>query len=241
MYLRYEETGEFTFPPTLQEVTGGVFCTSSGLAQSSPVITAMGLTTIGSDSSDPSFQGIGLVVVDYPNLTTMNFPNLTSIGSDFIIARNPVFQQINGFQALRTVSGNLDITGDISTLLFPNLMNVHGNIHVVSSMPGFPCSGLNSQVQYTGGYQCIGAVPNPQPLSLDQLKTNVTFTSANSSVSTTSTSPTSTQTSSATSSAGGTSGTSTLSISEGTFSAKRVLTMEGVVALLLVVAGLVLQ
>ena len=79
-------------PPSLVIVTGGLFCTGTGLNYSTTTIEADGLSGIGSDENDTSIQEIGLVISDYTQLTTLNFPRLTGIGSNFVLARNPLLR-----------------------------------------------------------------------------------------------------------------------------------------------------
>ena len=110
-----------TLPPNLHTVTGGLFCSGASLTYLTDTIIALGLGTIGSDHSDNSINGIGLVISDYSNLATLKFPNLTTIGSNFVVARNSLLNNIDGFQAVQTVSGNLDITGNFDTFTLPSV------------------------------------------------------------------------------------------------------------------------
>lgn len=124
--------------------------------------------------TDSSVRGVGLVISDYQNLTKMNFPNLTSIGSNFIIARNSNASTIDGFQSLQSVAGNLDITGDFDTLAFPNLVHVAGDFNVQSSSKNFQCPPINRvEVVHGSKFMCAGNVGNPEPLPDDNSTTHV--------------------------------------------------------------------
>ena len=164
-----------TLPPSLHTVTGGLFCSGASLTYLTDTIVAISLSRIGSDQSDNSINGVGLVISDYSHLTTLNFPNLTFIGSDFVLARNPVLQNIDGFGAVKTVNGNLDMTGDFDTLSLPNLTFVEGNFNVESSSKTFQCPAIDRTVVHGANFVCVGNVANPQPLVIDNSTTNSTL------------------------------------------------------------------
>jgi hypothetical protein len=136
------------------------------------VIDAAGLQTIASDQSDNSISGAGLVITDYQILRTLNFPNLTSIGSNFIIARNPNASIIDGFLSLTSVAGNLDITGNFDTLALSNLGHVGGDFNVQSSSKEFKCPQINRTAIQGSIFVCAGNVPNPKPLLADNSTSN---------------------------------------------------------------------
>jgi len=105
----------------------------------------------------------------------LNFPNLTTIGSNFVLARNSVLQNIDGFQAVENVNGNLDMTGDFDTLSLPHLRFVEGDFNVESSSKTFQCPAINKTVIHGANYVCAGSVANPQPLDVDNSTTNSTL------------------------------------------------------------------
>ena len=163
-----------TLPPSLHTVTGGLFCSGASLTYLTDTIVALGLGTIASDKSDNSLKDVGLVISDYLHLTTLNFPNLTTIGSNFVLARNPLLQTINGFEDIQRINGNIDMTGNFDNVSLPNLKSVEGNFNVESSSPTFVCPDINKTAIHGTIFICTGDVANPQPLSVDNSTTNAT-------------------------------------------------------------------
>jgi hypothetical protein len=156
------------------------------LDYSPTVIDAQGLQQIASDQTDNSFSGAGLIITDYQILTTINFPNLTYIGSNFVIARNPNASAIDGFLALQNVAGNLDITGNFDTLSLSNLGHVGGDFNVQSSSKEFKCPQINRTSIQGSTFVCAGSVADPQPLGVDNSTANGNATVTSSTTSTSS-------------------------------------------------------
>jgi hypothetical protein len=169
----WEDLDTITLPPSLQAVTGGLFCSGASLNYTPDTIEATGLISVASNRSDPSIGGIGLVISDYQNLTTLNFPSLTSVGSNFVLARNELLDIIEGFSNLGRVGGNLDITGNFSSLEFPSLTSVGGNLNVESSNSSFECPSISRSI-VNGTFVCKGDVTSPQPLVADNATTDIT-------------------------------------------------------------------
>jgi hypothetical protein len=128
---------------------------------------------VGLDKADTSTTGVGVVISDYDALTTVSFPNLTTVGSNLVLIGNPLVTNVNGFNSLVAVSGNVDITGNFHTLEFPNLAVVNGSFNVQSSAENFTCPDF-SNVSVKGSFACAGNVANPQPLIGDNSTTNPT-------------------------------------------------------------------
>jgi hypothetical protein len=127
-------------PSTLHTITGGLVCNGSGLEYDTDAISAPALMIVASNLNDTSsIANQGLVISDYKSLTSISFPNLVSIGSRFVLARNSLLREIDGFQSLTQVAGDLDITGNFFTLDFPSLTTVAGNIDIESSADNFTC------------------------------------------------------------------------------------------------------
>ena len=212
--LHLQIQGDNTTEPTLQlselltTVTGGLLCSGMAVNYSPNAIEALGLNRIASDQSDSSNQNTGLVISDYQNLTTLKFPSLTYIGSNFVIARNPNTSAIEGFQSLITVAGNLDITGTFDSFALPNIAFVGGNFNVQSSSKIFQCPDINRTVVHGTKFVCAGNVTNPQPLVADNSTTNTTI-------------PTITSSSAPSSTRGGTAASSSHSGSSGSASRMR--------------------
>jgi len=64
-------------------------------------LTAPNLTTIGG----------GLAIVSNAKLNKIDFPKFTTLGSGLQIANNTKLKEIDGFEALKTIEGNVDMFG----------------------------------------------------------------------------------------------------------------------------------
>jgi len=201
---------DLTLPPTLQHLTGGCLCTGGNGAYEVDSISANGLQTVATDKSDNSTDGIGLVISDYQTLTSLSFPNLTTIGSNFVLHGNPSVSNVNGFNSLNAVSGNVDITGNFATLDFPSLAVVNGSFNVQSTASNFTCPDF-SHVAIKGSFMCAGGVSNPQALTVDN---STTSSSSLANLTTVSVSPSASATG-ASSSTSGVASASTTAASEG--------------------------
>ena len=190
-------------PSALQSITGTLYCSGQGLDQTTDSIEGNSLSTVASDQTD-SGTTVGFEIVDYPALSLLSFPRLNTVGSSFVIARNQQLTTIE-FPSLTSVNGNVDITGSFQSVNMAALGLVKGNINLQSSYPNFVCPSFNN-ITITGTYSCAVNVANPQPLPADNSSTIPTSMSA--SATTTSSSPTVT---SPTSSSTGTSTTSSAS------------------------------
>jgi hypothetical protein len=92
-------TGTLTLPSSLQTITGGLFCNGTGADYPTEQIQAMGLTSVLSNDTS-AISSSGLVFSDYSDLTNLLFPNLTTIGSNFVVVRNPALYQLDGFDGI---------------------------------------------------------------------------------------------------------------------------------------------
>ena len=148
------------FPPSLHTVTGGFVCNASGLTSSPSTIRATGLNTVLSSPNETSaLSGQGMVITNYPALTSIEFPNLTTIGSNFVLTENPKLQVINGINSMAQIYGNLKILGNFSTLQLPNLTTIRGDVDIESSATDFVCpiSSIKDQVTAQGhSFVCTG-------------------------------------------------------------------------------------
>lgn len=155
-------------PSTLSSIVGSVFCSGAGVNWTLNSITAQGLNAVAAEPS--SFPTTGFVISDYVNLTKLSFPNLGTVGSNFILLRNPLLTIIDGFDSLTTVHGNLDITGNFDSLELARLAAVNGSINIQTTSSKFVCPDF-SNVSVIGNINCQGKVADPQPLINDNSTT----------------------------------------------------------------------
>jgi hypothetical protein len=137
---------------------------------------APGLSSIGTmlDGTAPN-DLIGILQLwVLPSLTTISFPNLTILGSQFQLANCSSLEAINGFPRLSRIGGSLNLLGNFSSISFPSLEYVGGNVMIVSSDPAFNCplQGLESAGGIKGRVVC-GASGNTSATSTAPLP-NVT-------------------------------------------------------------------
>jgi hypothetical protein len=183
----------------MSSVSGGLFCSGSALNYSTSAISALGLTAVSLNSQDAAGNVVDFVIADYDNLTSLSFPKLAEIGSNFVLTRNPMMRELNGFEALARITGNLDITGSFDTLSLPNLQLVSGSVNIQTTSSNFTCP-ISNQGMVQGNFVCRGNVANPQPLSngttvpLNQTTTQVGPTSTSISSTSTSTASSTSQT-----------------------------------------------
>ncbi len=135
-------------------------------------ITAQGLNAVASQPQASTLPTSGFVISDYVNLTRLSFPNLTTVGSNVILLRNPLLKIIDGFGSLTTVHGNLDITGNFDSLELTRLAAVNGSINIQTTSTSFVCPDF-SNVSVIGNVNCQGKVADPQPLSNDNSPTSL--------------------------------------------------------------------
>lgn len=196
LYLQAQwDTNALALPPSLHTITGGLICNGSGSNPSANTITAIGLTVIASNDSS-AISKLGFLVTDYTNITGLSFPNLNTVSSSFLVAGNPRLADIDGFQSLGQVGGNLTIKGDFYTVDLPSLTSVNGNVDVETSADNFTCP-ISPQVQssvaaHSGSFVCAGNMKQANP----------TLSLGTSSISASGNSPSSTSSSSASSSSG---------------------------------------
>ena len=166
------EYNNITMPPRLGAITGGLYCSGGNNDTTTNLISAVALASIATVPDEASTGRVGFVIVDYPSLSTLSFPDLTTVGSEFVIARNPKLVNI-GFDNLKSVTGNVDITGNFEVLQLPALEAVNGDINIQTSSASFVCP-LFANVSIVGLYACSVGVNDPQPLAADDYSTNPT-------------------------------------------------------------------
>lgn len=164
-------------PNILTTVTGNLFCSGAGVNWSINAISALSLNSVAASTSAlTTLQGF--VISDYFNLTQISFPNLTTVGSNVILARNPLVKAIDGLKALSQINGNLDLTGNFDVLDLTGLKSVSGSINIQTTSMSFACPDFGN-VTVKGKISCSGNVANPQPLTNDNSLTvplNITST-----------------------------------------------------------------
>ena len=181
LYLHTSTDAEYdniTIPVALNDITGGLYCSGGGTDSTTDTIIGRRMINIASDPTEPTTGHVGFVIVDYPTLSSLMFPDLAVVGSDFIIARNPKLTTIE-FPSLKSVTGNVDITGDFHTLDLPSLSLVNGSLNLQTSSSNFACPQFGD-VEIRGSYACSVGVSNPQPLTVDNSSTNPTPVNASS-------------------------------------------------------------
>ena len=145
-------------PETLQTVTGAVVCNASELVSSPYSIKATGLRTVlASPNETSAVSRSGMVISDYSVLKSLYFPSLRTIGSNFVLTGNPDLRNINGFDSIAEINGNLTIIGNFTSLYLPSLIAVGGNVDIESSADGFvwPVMRLQSSVEsHRGKFVC---------------------------------------------------------------------------------------
>jgi len=159
-----------TMPSSLGAITGGLFCTGDSTDSATNFILAQSLASVAPILTDQTIGKVGFVIVDYPDLSSLSFPQLAAVGSDFIIARNPKLAIIE-FPDLTSVRGNVDITGDFQSLNLPALSYVGGNVNIQTSSASFVCP-IFRNTSILGSYLCTVGLNNPQPLPADNSSTN---------------------------------------------------------------------
>jgi hypothetical protein len=127
--------------------------------------SAPGVQSVGLGSSSPSNQN-SLSMLNNAVLATVDFPSLEAIGGSLVIANNSALSDINGFPALASVGGNVDLTGDFDSVSLPALDRVGGGVNIQSSNPDFQCPSSISSDRTNGvingkGFVCVGDIKNP--------------------------------------------------------------------------------
>jgi hypothetical protein len=168
------DVDDIIIPDSVKAITGGLYCSGAAANYSTDTIKGDSVSSIAGDSKDTSIGQIGMVISDYVALATFSFPSLQSVGSNLVLARNPVLTTIDGLQSLGFVNGNLDITGSFDTLLLPALAKVNGKINIQTNSSSFVCPSF-SNVTVQGSITCLSKIVNPQPLSADNATTNTTL------------------------------------------------------------------
>ncbi|KAK6535805.1 hypothetical protein TWF281_000056 [Arthrobotrys megalospora] len=101
------------------------------------------------------------ILRDLEKLFKLDLPALETIQGKLEFFGNALLKDISGFEALRSVSGDITLNGPISSLTLPRLANVDGNFTIVSSAP-FNCTPWNEKQINTrfvkGDYSCDGRI-----------------------------------------------------------------------------------
>lgn len=108
----------------------------------------------------------GIVIVDNAELTSISMPLLTTINGrngTYQIANNTELRSIDGFGALSNVNGDLDFSGNFTSVVLPGLRNVNGAMNVQTSA-NFDCAPIqefadNQTVK--GELTCAGQQSTP--------------------------------------------------------------------------------
>lgn len=151
-------------------ILGALYITSSD--DNSPIteIIANDLSFVGSSNSiDLPQTDIGLSIIGFPSLQNLGFPDLEIIGGSLNISLNPDLPLVN-LSALQSVGGDLDLTGNFTKILWPNLRRVNGSALVESTYASINCGyrlgDVLRGVSVVGSSTCFAGVENPRPWPL---------------------------------------------------------------------------
>ena len=154
-------------PSGLQTISGSLIFDGQSTA-STASISAPGLSSVGSTQSTGA-QGLsdlvtnsGLVIGNFPSLTSFSFPNLATIQSNFVVENNPLVSAIN-MPDLSTVGGNLDLTGNFNSVQLPALTGVDGGVNVETTSANFQCPNNIRGSTKGSTFSCEGNVTHPVP------------------------------------------------------------------------------
>ncbi|GMG22062.1 unnamed protein product [Ambrosiozyma monospora] len=108
-----------------------------------------GLTKVGGD----------LTMSDNDDLTSIDFESLESIGGGFVVTNNTKLQSVDTFDNLKTVTGAVLLTGDLSNVSLPSLKSVRGAFSLNSdgSADCTPFDELHDSGNIQGEYLCKAA------------------------------------------------------------------------------------
>ena len=169
----------------IQTITGALYITSTD--NNSPIteIIANSLISVGSSNSTSFPQtDIGLSIIGFPSLQNLSFPLLQTISGSLNISLNPDLPLVS-LSALQSVGGDLDLTGNFTKILWPNLVLVNGTALVESTYASINCGRKLGQlfrdVTVEGAMTCFAGVeyPSPWPLPSYSPQVNSTGTSSN--------------------------------------------------------------
>ena len=154
----------------MHTILGALYITSSDDKSPITEIIANDLSFIGSsNSTDLPQTDIGLSIIGFPSLQNLSFPNLETIGGSLNISLNPDLPLVN-LSALQSVGGDLDLTGNFTRIIWPNLRRVYGTALVESTYASIDCGRkpgqLFSEVSVYGSLTCLAGVENPRPWPL---------------------------------------------------------------------------
>ncbi|GME70459.1 unnamed protein product [Ambrosiozyma monospora] len=107
------------------------------------------LTKVGGD----------LTMSNNDDLTSIDFDNLESIGGGFVVNNNSKLQSVDTFDDLKTVTGAVLLTGDLSNVSLPALKSVRGAFSLNSdgSADCSPFDELHDSGNIQGEYLCKAA------------------------------------------------------------------------------------
>lgn len=138
-------------PPNLHTIYGGLAIGSPDGDAYPVLISAPGLTSIGSAANSteviPLWQPNiddgayrGLDIGNFPYINNLSFPALNSISGSLQITHNRYLLDIT-FPALTQVGGDIYIHGNFTSVEIPKLEWYGGSFNVQSSSPEFVCPG----------------------------------------------------------------------------------------------------
>jgi hypothetical protein len=152
-------SGNARLPDSLQTITGGLISDFTSAIS----VTASSLRQLG---TNPSASSQSLSIQNSMSLSGANFPQLTNIGGNLVLVNNSQLTNIDGFQSLQMVGGNIDLTGDFNQVSLPSLTNVGGGVNIQTSSKNFTCPISNDRtngVIQGKGFVCSGNITNPTP------------------------------------------------------------------------------
>lgn len=66
-------------------------------------------------------------------LTTLEFPNLVSIGGTFLISDNPSLHVISGFDKVRYIGGSIQWSGFLKSVSLSSITDIKGTVRILST------------------------------------------------------------------------------------------------------------
>ncbi|KAI9771351.1 MAG: hypothetical protein M1840_002321 [Geoglossum simile] len=137
--------------PSLESVNGSIGFFDNYFTN----FTAPNLTFTGTSGA--------VVFVSNSKLTTIELPELKTVGGTFQIANNSALQIVGGTPSLSVVAGAIDFAGEFTNVSLPGLTDVRGNFNMQTSKD-FDCNpfkAFKSNGTIKGKLTCSGNQQNP--------------------------------------------------------------------------------
>lgn len=136
--------------PNLESAANLTFrnVTSISMPSLAEVAGSMGLYSNYFESfAAPNLTRTGntIAIIDSSELTNVSFPLLERVGGGLQLANNSKLEDINGFDALETIDGDINFYGSFDTISFASISDVKGAANIyTSSGNGTICDLFNA-------------------------------------------------------------------------------------------------